>query len=196
MFYGAKSGDCMLWPVCGASEVIPQTGQRRCLDAKGQELPHQSPLATVQDGAPNALEAGAHWPEPRFEVLEASDDDLVLDRLTSIVWRRDSAAQGLLTWQQALDMADELSQREGLPWRLPNINELESLADASQHSPALPHKHPFANLQQAYWSSSTSFFEPDWSYCFYLDKGAVGVGHKPAPEFYAWYALDKAQTQA
>ena len=45
-------------------------------------------------------------------------------------------------------MTDLNRQRGGTySWRLPNINELESLVDCSAHSPALPHGHPFRDVQ-------------------------------------------------
>jgi len=191
MFYGAKSGDCLFWPVCGTSEMLPRSGQTRCFDQRGAELHCTAPQAQGQDAANLS---GAPWPAPRFVSLEHEKAGvLALDRLTNIVWRAHSSAEGLRTWQQALDTAARLQEEQHLPWRLPNINELESLVDASQHSPALPQGQPFAGLQQAYWSSTSSFFEPDWSYCLYLDKGAVGVGYKQNAEFYAWYALDLQQ---
>ncbi|MDY6994638.1 MAG: DUF1566 domain-containing protein [Pseudomonadota bacterium] len=37
-------------------------------------------------------------------------------------------------------------------WRLPTINELESLVDCGQHAPALPQEHPFEAVQPIYWS--------------------------------------------
>lgn len=185
MFYGAKSQDCLLWPVCGESSLLPRTGQQRCFDQKGRELSREDPEAALQDGA---LRMGTAWPEPRFLLLEGRS--MVLDRLTNIVWNRNTSPDDLLTWEQALDAAARLADSSGLPWRLPNINELESLIDAEFHSPALSQGHPFLDTRQAYWSSTTSFFETDWSYCLYLDKGAVGVGYKPGPEFQAWFALD------
>mgnify|MGYP002870248384 CR=1 FL=1 len=66
------------------------------------------------------------------------------------------------------------------------INELESLVDASAHSPALSPGHPFTDLQQAYWSSTTSAFETDWAYVLYMHKGAVGVGYKKNRDFALW----------
>jgi hypothetical protein len=71
-------------------------------------------------------------------------------------------------------------------WRLPNINELESLVDGVAHSPALSPGHPFEEVQVAYWSSTTSLFEPDWAWALYLDKGAVGVGQKHGRHFHVW----------
>ena len=39
----------------------------------------------------------------------------------------------------------------------------ESLVDCSEHSPALPPSHPFRDVREGYWSSTTSMFEPDWA---------------------------------
>jgi len=44
-------------------------------------------------------------------------------------------------------------QETGQSWRLPTINEQESLVGASAHTPALPSDHPFADLEDACWSS-------------------------------------------
>ena len=75
---------------------------------------------------------------------------------------------------------------EGSAWRLPTINELEALVDCATHSPALPSGHPFADVQDTYWSSTTSLYEPDWAWALYLEKGATGVGQKRFAEFSVW----------
>lgn len=51
---------------------------------------------------------------------------------------------------------------------------------------ALPVGHPFTAMRDGYWSSTTSFFETDWAWVLYLNKGACGVGHKPGKTFYVW----------
>ena len=71
-------------------------------------------------------------------------------------------------------------------WHLPSINALESLVDCSRHSPALPDKHPFIEVQEVYWSSTTSYFETDWAWALYLNKGATGVGFKREKGFHLW----------
>ena len=43
-------------------------------------------------------------------------------------------------------------------WRLPNLNELESLVDVSQANPALPAGNLFTNVSDAIYWSSTSYF--------------------------------------
>ena len=71
-------------------------------------------------------------------------------------------------------------------WRLPNIRELESFIDLGYHSPALPTGHPFVNVQDAYWSSTTSVYEPRYAWTLYCRDGIVGVGFKPHEDFYVW----------
>jgi len=41
-------------------------------------------------------------------------------------------------------------------------------------------------VQDIYWSSSTSLFEPDWAWALYLEKGATGVGQKRFAQFSVW----------
>jgi hypothetical protein len=86
------------------------------------------------------------------------------------------------------------SAKDRVVWRLPNINELESLVDCDMHSPALQSGHPFECIQEAYWSSTTSMFEPDWAWALYLTKGAIGVGQKRGPHFSVWAVCDIAES--
>jgi hypothetical protein len=174
MFYGGKGQRYLAWPVRGSSSHIPRTGQLACFDTKGQKISCQG---TGQDAE---LNMGQPWPAPRFS-RQGSE---VLDHLTNLIWLDPGEVKtGPLNWEQALEAVLNI---RGKNWRLPNINELESLVDASAHSPALPRDHPFATPAEGYWSSTTSIFEPDWAYVLYLHKGAVGVGFKPGPEFSVW----------
>jgi hypothetical protein len=181
MFYGDKTRDAMVWPVRGASGLLPRTGQRSCMDFRGNACDCGG---TGQDGE---LRCGIPWPEPRFAVEAAG----VRDMLTGLLWTRSADQAGLCTWDEALAAARE-HRGGGLRWRLPSIRELESLVDAECHDPALPAGHPFEGPQEAYWSSTSSAYAPDWAYCLYLHKGAVGVGFKVKREFRAWFvALER-----
>ncbi len=50
--------------------------------------------------------------------------------------------------------------------------------------PALPPGVPLTQVRDAYWSSTTSVYEPDWAWALYLDKGAIGVGQKKGRYFH------------
>ena len=187
MFYGRKDQYCLVWPVRGeGSAVLPRTGQRSCFDAKGQQI---SCKETGQDGD---VQAGSHWPAPRFQVAGQT----VVDRLTSLRWLKKADLTGKpVNWPKAFVAIHELNTLKtggDNQWRLPNINELESLVDCSCHNPALPKDHPFESVQEVYWSSTTSFFEKNWSWALYLHKGALGVGVKSGESFYVWPVCDAA----
>jgi hypothetical protein len=181
MFYGRKTEFRLVWPVRGSGKgVLPTTGQHGCFDAAGD------PIACDGTGQDGDLKAGVVWPEPRFQ----PSGDTVFDRLTRLVWTRSADLAGRwTTWKEAFEVLAELnSKRLGgrASWSLPTINELESLVDASRHTPALPPEHPFESVQEAYWSSTSSGFEPDWCMALYMYKGAVGVGQKKDENFSVW----------
>ena len=185
MFYGGKDQLYLVWPVRGESRVLPATGQRLCFNVQGREIPCHG---TGQDGE---RRAGCAWPEPRFLV----QGNKVLDHLTRLYWmRRADLTHGPVSWSVALAAVAALNRKppQGELWRLPNINELESLVDCSTHIPALPRGHPFDEVQAAYWSSTTSLFELDWAWALYMEKGAIGVGQKPGRHFHVWVVWQKA----
>lgn len=115
---------------------------------------------------------------------------VVRDLATGLSWtRRACLAASPVTWQEALDIIVRIN-RQGDPgdsdWRLPHIRELESLLDLAAHSPALPPGHPFEDVQEFYWSATTSQYETRYAWALYLRDGALGVGFKQNPGFFAW----------
>lgn len=140
-------------------------------------------------GESRILESGGQT-GPRF----VGEGDAVHDRQTGLRWMRNADLSGKpVAWREALQLVAGLNAGQGggeKGWRLPNINELESLVDCSRHSPALQAGHPFSGVRDVYWSSTTSFFEPDWAWALYLNKGALGVGFKKKPEFHVWPVRD------
>lgn len=187
MFYGRKDQSYLVLPVSGRSSLLPATGAVRCYNDKGEETGCHG---TRQDGE---LRCGVPWPEPRFH----AEADIVRDGLTGLTWlRRADLAGRVTTWDEALTLIRELREAEGKPWRLPTINELESLVDAEYADPALSPHAGFTDTREAYWSSTTSFFDPSWSYCLYLHKGAVGVGFKVKQDFSVWPVFGPASDES
>jgi hypothetical protein len=114
--------------------------------------------------------------------------------MTGLCWlQKADLSEKPVTWTEALQMVAAMNKGGNCrkeTWRLPNVNELESLVDCSRHTPALQADHLFSHLRDVYWSSTSSFFEPDWAWALYLNKGALGVGYKKKPEFYVWAVRD------
>lgn len=174
MFYGRKNEYHWVWPVCSGSENIISTGQNRTFS----NIPGQD------DGQ----QSGISWPDQRFIEVDGGIKDL----LTGLIWmKRASLTDDVSSWQEAINIVQKFRQKTGRNYRMPTINEMESLVDASQHSPALPLNHPFTQTREAYWTTTTSGFETDWSYVLYLHKGAVGVGFKANRDFHVWPVLDE-----
>lgn len=181
MFYGHNDQYQLFWLVRGTgNSLLPATGQLHCFDNKGKRI---NCSGTGQDGY---FQRGQPWPKPRF----TDSPDFICDNLTGLGWAAQSdISREPISWEQALELIFDINRTEPDErhhWRLPNINELTSLVDCSAHSPTLPVGHPFTALRDGYWSSTTSFFETDWAWVLYLNKGACGVGHKPGKTFYVW----------
>jgi hypothetical protein len=96
-------------------------------------------------------------PDKQFTI---NDDGTVTDNKTTLTWMRCSLGQvweagctpqtaTKLNWEDALTAANITSD-----WRLPNIKELNSIAEQACDSPAI-NASIFPNTQSAYyWSSS------------------------------------------
>jgi len=117
------------------------------------------PSQAVEDtNAPVVPQNIASQPPDRFV---SSQTGTVLDKKTDLMWLSnaniDEAPMPLQLAQQfVLEMNSGGRPNYGYTnWRLPTILELESLLDMSRKNPALPERHPFVNVQNSiYWSSS------------------------------------------
>ena len=134
----------------------PETGQTTCYDVVTNLA---TPCAgTGQDGEHRA---GVAWPVPRFAVGTGAMLDCVTDNLTGLMWVR-SPSTTLATWANALTGANNLTLCGFSDWRLPNINELESLVNSEAANPAtFLNGQGFTSVQASnYWSSSSSAGSP------------------------------------
>jgi hypothetical protein len=156
------------------------TGQILCYATDGAEI---DCTGSGQDGeeAP-----GIPWPEPRFH----GAGEVVRDALTELMWTtKANFTEFPVDWLEALDTVRRMNRESYAghrDWRLPNRRELRSLISYQTRDPALPRPHPFQDVQEAYWSSTSSGFEPDWCMALYMYKGAVGVGQKKDENFSVW----------
>ncbi len=59
-------------------------------------------------------------------------------------------------------------------WRLPAIEVLASLLDPTNRSPALPSGHPFLDMKESYWSSSSYIVDNNCALVIHMPSGQVG----------------------
>ncbi|MGO9317455.1 MAG: DUF1566 domain-containing protein [Terracidiphilus sp.] len=113
-------------------------------------------------GDDGSLKKGVAWPQTRF----TSQNGTVTDSLTGLIWLQNAGCISPTTYAAAMTEVNHLASGTcGLSdnstagqWRMPNINELESLVDVSASNPALPADSPFTNVSAAVYWSSTSYF--------------------------------------
>jgi hypothetical protein len=128
----------------------------------------------------------------RFVVLSAFGGAAVRDNETGLVWEQSpdpGSPSGTpdLTWSDAQFHCNGITTGGRLGWRLPTLQELASLVDATVKSaPFLTAGHPFSNVQSSlYWSATTNatFTSNAWGVRF--DFGQVFYGPDSDKRF-AW----------
>jgi hypothetical protein len=149
---------------------LPQTGQTTCYDTAGIKL--TSCAGTGQDGD---FLAGVTWPIPRFQTGSGPEADCIVDNLTGLMWQK-NADPTERTWQEALDYVKTLNNTETPcghnDWRLPNVNELESLNHAGQANTAIwLTSQGFSGIVDNYWSSTSHVYYPGYAYHVDLRDG-------------------------
>lgn len=174
LFYGGKEQSFMLWPVRGESTLLLRR-QNACFDSDG---------ARIECGGSG--QDGDRYPAPGMPLPRySSESEVITDLWTGLEWLACAdLADGVVNWREAIAWVGRLKSDDQRPWRLPNINELESLVDYDRARPAISPATPMKSLRDAYWSSTTSIYEPDWAWALYLEKGAIGVGQKKGRHFH------------
>ncbi len=183
VFKGMKYASYMVWPVRVAEKPgsrVFQTGQTSCFNDKGNHVDCQG---SGQDGE---FQAGIPHHDRRFR----QDGECIHDTSTGLIWLKNANVhQRPVDWKTSMDLISQMNREmtHGYDdWRIPGIVELESLIDMDFHSPALPADNGFIDVQNFYWSATTSMYDTEYAWVLYTVDGAVGVGHKPLPEFFLW----------
>ncbi len=132
----------------------PQTGRTTCFDKSGNSI---RCTGATRD---RDIQAGVKASSPRFT---DNGDGTVTDNLTGRIWLTKANCGGTKTSAAAKSFCRNLASGScGLTdgsltgfWKLPDKDELLSLADPTQSNPALPPGHPFVDVQlDEYWTDS------------------------------------------
>ena len=113
-------------------------------------------------------------PDSRYEVLNGNNGNEVRDVQTNLIWQRCSIGQRwdgkrckgkavMLSWSEAKTAAQSIASG----YRLPTIQELQTLTDRSCYNAAM-NENIFPNAQpDAYWSATLS--SAKFGYAMYVD---------------------------
>ena len=137
--------------------TLPDTGQTECYDNAGNGLDCSSFFCPGQDGS---IVPGCANDADRFV---DNGNGTVTDTCTGLMWQQESGdpdpepgVQGVL-WCNALDYADTLTLGDHDDWRVPDINELQSIVDHGRFADGegdFSIDPIFSALANAYWSST------------------------------------------
>jgi hypothetical protein len=185
---------------------VPKSGQTTCYDANGGVI---SCATTTMQGEDGALQRGFPWPTPRFTVISSGTGTVVGDNLTGLMWAGDPTLSTLCssgtttTWQGSLDYVACLNTNNYLnhnDWRLPNVNELESLVHAGYNevictapstycatNTAWLNTQGFSNVQAYdYWSSTTYAGNTSSAWLVNMVGGYVSRDGGKSNSVYVW----------
>jgi len=139
--------------------------------ADGGKIRHEPVWKIFEPGTEQFVTWRKHRPNKRFRIYDAEtrwdeSDDLVLDTETGLVWERAPRSEPTppdTDWRSANARCLNLTLGGRSGWRLPAIEELQSLVDPlAAIPPTLPQGHPFIGIQfpgpdqqRHYWSAST-----------------------------------------
>ena len=111
-----------------------------------------------------------------FAGFEDNGNGTVTDTSTKLVWQKETHPEAMY-WQAALKHCEDLPLA-GLHWRLPDINELQSLVDYTKVDPAID--EVFSDDVKGtdhyyywYWSSTTNETYPYYAWYVYFTDGYV-----------------------
>jgi hypothetical protein len=150
-----------------------------CYDWKGTVIPcrFKRPYAELLFDKP--------IPDPRFI---DNQDGTVTDKLTGLIWLKNTNCFGMMDWQSANLAVTHLKDGDCGPdtalmlsdgssagdWRLPTMGELCTLIDFSRRDPALPVGHMFGAVPPGYhWSATTLDYHAGAAWIVYFASGTT-----------------------
>jgi hypothetical protein len=105
------------------------------------------------------------------------NDGMVTDTFTGLIWEQ-NASDKTLTWEEALAYCEGLSLAGNTDWRLPNINESNSLVDYVQYSLAINPANSTIPHTARYWSSTTVDYDTGNAWNVSFDYGITSNNPK------------------
>jgi len=116
-------------------------------------------------------------------------NNTVTDNLTGLMWTKNAnILNAARTWDYAIGQAEAGYNVGGYTdWRLPNQRELYSLIEDNNYDPVLPTGHPFLDVKNDYYWTSTTCVNGATS-AVYLDVGRGNLaGDNKGNNHYVWY---------
>jgi len=142
----------------GGTIRLAKTGQTTALPSAGS-------------GDDGDLQKGVADPASRFI---DNGNGTITDQLTGLIWEK-TPSSSTYTWPQALNAASASTTGTHGDWRVPNVNELESLLNAGQsNSTSFLATKGFSGLANAlYWTSTTDASNTSNAWLIQMGDGSI-----------------------
>ena len=159
-----KSGT-MVFGITGTYQGTAGTSEYGLL-ATGQTTTNEPYLSdSVTDYPSTGSKEGCDgwYHKGRVHSYTDNGNGTITDNNTGLMWVKDGTGAGcdystMLTWEAAIAFCENLTFAGYTDWRLPNVNELQSIVDYSVSPPTID--PVFINTHGAYYWSSTPFTNP------------------------------------
>ncbi len=145
---------------------FPDTGQTLCYDVDGDEIDCPAEGKTLYGQDAQYTDVAQNFQD--------NGNDTISDLNTTLMWQ--NSDDGSRDWQDAMGYCAVLTLGGYHDWRLPEIIELQSIAD---YSGVIPTINPVFSCQSSsYWSATTYTYTPApaWAINFY--DGYVSTSDK------------------
>ncbi len=114
---------------------------------------------------------GTTLPDGEFETEKIGEDEVVKDSVTGLMWQK-TYKDGVKKFANALSTCENLDYAGFTDWRLPNKNELATLADYGKYHPAsvfpdMPNRSFRTSTSDAKKSPTTDDWKNAWYVTFY-----------------------------
>lgn len=114
---------------------------------------------------------GTTLPDGEFETEKIGEDEVVKDSVTGLMWQK-TYKDSVKTFADALSTCENLDYAGFTDWRLPNKNELATLADYGKYHPAsvfpdMPNRSFRTSTSDAKKSPTTDDWKNAWYVTFY-----------------------------
>ncbi|MEA2061675.1 MAG: DUF1566 domain-containing protein [Thermodesulfobacteriota bacterium] len=117
------------------------------------------------------VRSGPYWSFDPLDYLVIKNDDVVEDVHTGLEWQR--ADVGVARdWSDACDYCDTLELDGHDDWRIPEVEELNTIVDYTDYGPAIS-TEVFNRSSMSYWSGSTNADNTDYAWVVDFYDGHV-----------------------
>jgi len=106
-----------------------------------------------------------------YAELIDNGDGTVTDTKTGLMWQK--VEGGIKTWKEALAYCDTLVLAGHSYWRLPALNELQSIDDSIRDNPSIYRTAFPDDTSSNYWSSTTKDDATDYAWTMFCKTGEV-----------------------